>query len=136
MRLQRLLIALTILNFGLLVFLLMQVQPAQARAAAGVLRGRELQIVDDHDRVRARIEVLPAVPPSRSPDGKAYAESVMLRLIDSEGRPGVKLGASVEGAGLGLGGDKDPTYISLIAQGDHTSIKLTDNDGKQQLLKP
>jgi len=37
---------------------------------------------------------------------------------------------------LGLGGDSDPTYASLGARGASTSLKLTNKDGKQQMIKP
>jgi hypothetical protein len=60
----------------------------------------------------------------------------MLRLIDPNGRPNVKLGASEQGAGLGLGGQSEPTYIVLQAQGTSTFVKLTNKDGRQQLITP
>jgi len=41
-----------------------------------------------------------------------------------------------QGAGLGLGGDSDPTYVVLKAEGTDTSLKLTNKDGRQQLIKP
>jgi hypothetical protein len=142
MKIQRLLAALTLLNFGILIFVLTQMRPLEANGVAPVLRGRALQIVDDHGKVRASIQVLPAGPARRADgslseaDGKTYPETVLLRLIDPNGRPGVKLGASEQGAGLGLGGESDPTYIVLKAEGADTSLKLTNKDGRQQLIKP
>jgi len=56
---------------------------------APVLRGRALEIVDERRAVRAGIQVLPAAVSKA--DGKAYAETVILRLIDPNGRPPVKL---------------------------------------------
>jgi hypothetical protein len=70
------------------------------------------------------------------PDGKIYPETVILRLIDPNGRPSVKLGASEQGSGLGLGGDSDLTYIVLKAEGASSSLKLTNKDGREQLVKP
>jgi hypothetical protein len=71
------------------------------------------------------------------PDGTTgFPETVLLRLIDPNGRPDVKLEASEQGAGLGLAGPSDPTYILLGANGASTSIKLTNKDGKRQLIKP
>jgi hypothetical protein len=48
----------------------------------------------------------------------------------------VKLGASEQGSGLGLAGDSDPTYVVLKAEGTGTSLKLTNKDGREQLIKP
>src|ERR1700674_2208480 len=109
MKMQRLLMALTLVNLGILMFLLTQIRPVAANSAAPVLRGRALEIVDDHGKVRAAIQVLPAGPARRADgslseaNGKTYPETVLLRLIDPSGRPSVKLGASEQGAGLGLG---------------------------------
>jgi len=132
MKTQRLLALLTVVNLGLLMFLLVRIKSAEARSAASVLRGGALEIVDDQGRVRASIQVLPATLQG----GKTYPETVLLRLIDANGRPSVKLGASEQGAGLGLGGDSDPTYVVLKAEGTDTSLKLTNKDGRQQLIKP
>src|SRR6185369_9953804 len=90
-----------------------------------VLRGRELEIVDDQGRVRASIKIHPGDPNFKMPDGKTgYPETVMFRLIDPKGRPEVKLGASVEGGGLGLIGETDSTHLILEAQGAESSLKL------------
>ena len=136
MKLQRLLVALTLVNLGLLVFLLAQLRAVGANGTAPVLRGRTLEIVDDQGRVRASIKVQPADPNVKMPNGTPYPETVMLRLIDPNGRPSVKLGASEQGAGLGLGGDSDPTYIVLKAEGTETSMRLTNKDGRQKLIEP
>jgi len=55
----------------------------------------------------------------------------MFRLSDPHGRPEVKLGASVDGSGLALGGESDPTYIQLIAEGPQTFVRLTNHDGRK-----
>ena len=133
---QRLLIALTVVNLALLSFSLAQTRPASADGAVQILRGRALEIVDDRGRVRASIQVHPAGPAVPVPDGKLYPETVMLRLIDPNGRPNVKLGASEHGAGLGLGGHSEPTYIVLQAQSTSTYLKLTNEDGRQHLIAP
>jgi hypothetical protein len=137
MKMQRLFIALTIANLGLLIFLLAQIQRVGADSVAPVLRGRELEIVDDQGRVRASIKVHPADRSFKMPDGKTgYPETVMLRLIDSNGRPEVKLGASEQGGGLGLVGGFDSTHVLLQAEGTDTSLKLTNKDGRRQIIKP
>ncbi len=132
MKMQRLLIVLTVVNLGLLMFMLAHLQPTVAQDSVPVLRGRALEIVDGQGRVRASIMVQPASTVS----GKMYPESVILRLSDQNGRPEVKLGASEHGAGLGLGGASDPTYITLKAEGTDTSLKLTNKDGRALLFKP
>ena len=132
---QRLLIALTIVNLALLVFLLLpQVAPALANGTTSVLRGRALEIVDDQGRVRASIKV--HASETFAPTGKKYPETVMLRLIDPNGRPEVKIGASVQGGGLGLVGRADATQVVLQADETASSLKLANEDGKQLLLNP
>lgn len=127
----------TFLNILLLAFSVGQTRAVVAERVAPVLRGRALEIVDDKGRVRASITVLPGDPKFKMPDGTVgYPESVLLRLISPEGRPNVKLGASAEGSGLGLGGEADPTYVQILAQGPSTSIKLTNKDGREQVIKP
>jgi hypothetical protein len=137
MKTQRLLVVITILNLLLLVFSLGQTRAVLAEGAAPVLRGRALEIVDDKGRVRASITVLPADPTVKMPDGTVgYPETVLLRLITSQGRPNVKLAATERGAGQVLGGESDPTYVQILAEGPSTSLKLSNGDGREQLIKP
>ncbi len=137
MKTQRLLVALTVLNILLLVFSLGQTRAVLAEGAAPVLRGRALEIVDDRGRVRASITVLPADPTVKMPDGTVgYPETVLLRLITSKGRPNVKIGATERGAGQLLGGESDPTYVQILAEGPSTSLKLSNGDGREHLIKP
>lgn len=136
MKIPRLLMALTVANLGLLVMLLGRIRSAEAVGAEPVLRGRALEIVDDQGRVRASIKIHPADPAARKPNGRPYPETVMLRLIDPNGRPEVKLGASVEGGGIGFVGATDQTHVLLEATDLETVLKLTNGDGQQQLIKP
>ena len=138
MKLQPLLLVLTLANTAMLAFNLVQAAPSHAAdATAPVLRGRALEIVDARGRVRATISVLPGDPKFRMPDGTVgYPETTLLRLIDQHGRPNVKLGASEDGAGLGLGGKDDPTYIQLMAQGDATTLNLTNSQGQKRVVTP
>ena len=125
--------ALTVVNLELLLYTLGQIRPAAAASLTPVLRGSALEIVDDHGRVRASIKVQPA---AKTPDGTPSPENVILRLIDTNGRPEVKLGASVKGAGVGLVGETDSTYVILQAEGANSSLKLTNKAGRQQLIEP
>lgn len=136
MKIQRFLIAITFVNLGLLMFLLVQIRRVEAGSVAPVLRGSALEIVDDQGRVRASIKVQSADQTVKMPDGQTYPETVILRLIDPNGRPSVKLGASEQGAGLGLGGNSDPTYVLLKAEGEKSFLSLRNKDGRQQLIKP
>jgi len=146
MRSQRFVIALTIINLSFTVFVLTQLRRVEADnvmrgsspdSITPVLRGRELEIVDEKGKVRASIKIQAGDPQYKWPDGKVgYHETVMFRLVDPNGRPEVKLGASVEGAGLGLIGETDSTQLILKAEGANSSVKLQNKDGKQQILKP
>jgi len=132
---QRFLFALTMINLGLVIsVLLSQSRPALATTGAPVLRGQRLEIVDQQGRVRASIRVEPAT--TFQPTGRKYPETVMLRLIDPNGRPEVKIGASVEGAGLGLVGDVDATQLLLQADSAGTIVRLKNANGRERLIQP
>src|SRR5438876_4191430 len=136
MRTQRLLLAITVVNFGLLIFLLLShIRPALANGVAPVLRGHALEIVDERGRVRASLNVLPAGTQS---NGEAYAETVLLRLITERGRPSVKIGASEQAAGVSLAGPTNTkdTYVILEAKGTASSLRLRNEDGREQIVKP
>ena len=137
MKIQRLLVALTVLNFALLTFSLTRPGAAGAKGIAPVLRGRALEIVDIRGRVRASINVFPADSSVKMPDGTVgYPETVLLRLINSKGGPNVKIAAKERGAALVLGGESDPTYVQILAEGPNTSLRLINKDGREQLIKP
>jgi hypothetical protein len=129
---QRFLVGLTVVNLVLVTISLAQLRPAAAEDNATVLRGRELEIVDDRGRVRASIKIHPANSAAATP----YPDTVILRLIDPNGHPNVKLAASEQGAGLGLVGDSDLTHVVLQAQGTSASLVLTNKDGRQQRVAP
>ena len=137
MKANRIAIAVTVINLVILMFNMAQTRQATADGVVPVLRGRSLEIVDEQGKVRASIKVHPADKTFKMPDGKVgYPETVMFRLIDPNGRPEVKLGASEQGGGLGLIGVSDTTHVLLQAEGNDTSLKLTNKDGRQQLIKP
>ena len=137
MKLQPLLVVLSIVNAALLAFNLVQAHSSQAAAPPGVLRGRALEIVDDHGRLRATISVLPGDATYKMPDGTVgYPETTLLRLIDQHGRPNVKISATEQGGGVGLGGEKDPTYIHLEAKGPDTALRLINKDGRDRIVSP
>ena len=100
-----------------------------------VLRCRELIIVDEHGKNRAQIAVFPAY----TKDGQTYGETVLLRLIDQNGRPGVKIGAGADGTGVSFAGDSERrewSGVQILANDKGSLIKLTNRDGKVQEIKP
>lgn len=137
MEIQRPLILLTAANLGLLWYQAVQPHPSVAATVdvPAVIRGRALEIVDDRGRVRASLSVLPEDPKVKW-KGKPYPETVLLRLMSPDGRPNVKLGASRLGSGLLIGGESDPTYIQVLAEGGETTLKLINKDGLERLIKP
>ena len=136
MKNPRSLFALTLVNLVILLLsLAQQFRPALAQGEPAVLRGRALEIVDGQGRVRASINVLPS---SKSPNGEDQAETVLLRLITERGRPSVKIGSSEPTSGLsfaGPTGTKD-TYVTLGAKGTTSSLKLRNEDGREQVVTP
>ncbi len=135
MKIQRLLIVLTLVNLALLIFTLAQIRPAVAEGVPPVLRGRALEIVDEQGRVRASLNVLPA---KTQPNGETYRETVLLRLITERGRPSVKIGTSEQAAGVSLAGPSGTkgTYVILEAKGTASSLRLKNEDGREQIVKP
>src|SRR6266702_367675 len=99
MKIQRLLIVLTLVNLALLIFTLPQIRP---------------------------------------PDAETYPETVLLRLITERGRPSVKIGASEQAAGVSLAGPTNTkdTYVILEAKGTASSLRLRNEDGREQIVKP
>jgi hypothetical protein len=136
MKTQRLLIALTVVNLGLLIFLLLsQIGSVLASDSAPVLRGRALEIVDEQGRPRATLNV---IPESTQANGEKYPETVLLRLITERGRPSVKISASEQGAGLALVGPSNTreTYVQLRADGTVSSLRLRNENGRERIVTP
>jgi hypothetical protein len=132
---QRVLFVLTVVNVAVLVATMATLRPAVAGGVAPVLRGRSLEIVDDHGQVRASLSVLPA---GTSAKGDRYPETVLLRLITERGRPSVKISSSEEASGLSLAGPTgtNDTYVILEAKGTASSLKMRNEDGREQIVKP
>ena len=135
MKIQRILIVLTLVNLALLIFTLAQMHPAAAQGVTPVLRGRALEIVDDHGGVRASIQVLPA---TTQKNGERSSETVLLRLITEKGRPSVKIGSSEQAAGLSLAGPSNTknTYVILESKDTASSLTLKNEDGREHVVKP
>ena len=137
MKTQRLLIVLTAVNLGLLGYQLLQPRVGIAATAQvpAVVRARALEIIDDRGKVRASLSVIPE-DPKVIWEGKPYPEIVLLRLMSPDGRPNVKLGATKNGSGLVIGGESNPTYVQVRAEGGESTVKLIDKNGVERVIKP
>jgi len=139
MRIQRIAIALTVINLLILITAMSRIGSAATTQTVSMLRGRGLEIVDDRGKVRAQIIVLPADTAAKTARGQNYPETVLLRLIDPNGRPGVKIGTSVDGSGMSLAGDserRDWNGVQILAESAGTSVKLTNKNGRKQIIAP
>jgi hypothetical protein len=127
---------LTLVNLAFLVFLVSRGRTADLSGTRSVLRAQQFELVDGEGRVRAQLMI---TQPITMPDGKTYAEGVLFRLIDQNGRPGVKIGTSPDGSGMSLAGDSEKTEwsgIQLLADGTGSMMILTNKDGQVQQIKP
>src|SRR5438477_12397489 len=89
-----------------------------------VLRCRELIIVDEQGKSRAQIAVFPAY----TKDDQKYGETVLFRLIDQNGRTGVKIGAGADETGDSFGGEcrrRERSGVQIQTNDKGRLIKLT-----------
>lgn len=134
MKMQRIAVMLTAINFVIMMILLAQLLPVRAQQVKqnpAILRGRGLEIVDSLGRLRASITMQQPVVT----DGKNYAGGILLRLIDSKGEPVVKIMAAEDGGGISLANEKQG-YIIVGAPEKGGFIKIKDSNGKEAELKP
>ena len=133
MKTQRVAIGLTLVNLGLLIFLLAQLGNAGAQNVAPVLRGRGLEIVDSQGQVRAEI----LVHGPETVNGKTYPETVLFRMATAQRAPLMKLTVSEEGSALGLSDDTQPGGIELRANRNKGNyVKVVNSDEHEQTIKP
>src|SRR5207247_10781190 len=116
MKTQRLAIALTAINLVLLLLNLVQARSTTAQTVTPILRARALELVDERNVVRVRLNV----------------KESELNLFDRSGIIRVKLGAGDDGSGLVLSGggtDASRGYIQIIARqiGTHDKQATTSN---------
>jgi len=124
---------LTGVNLLLMVFLLAQLKPTYARKteSPSVLRGTGLEIVDAQGKVRGSITVL---PDTRNEKGGTPG-GIIFRLIDTYGKPIVKIGADYEGGAMSIVDRADAGYIQLIAREKGNFIRLKNVNGKEKLMQ-
>jgi hypothetical protein len=133
MKAQRLVFVLTTLNLVLLLLLLtlMQARSTTAQTTTPILRARALELVDERNVVRVRLNV----------------KDSELNLFDKNGIIRVKLGAGEDGSGLLLsegGTEASRGYVQVIARQTAlstsipttTSITLKASDGRRRVITP
>ncbi len=61
-----------------------------------------------------------------------------MRRRNERGRPSVKIGASERSAGLSVAGPTNTrdTYIVIEANGTTSSMRMRNEDGREQIIKP
>ncbi len=129
---QRFFLILTAINLAILAWTIAGPRPVVADGGAGVLRGSALEIVDDQGRIRASLGILPA----SAPDGSATEETVLFRLINAEGQPSVKIGATASATAISLVGGDDESYIVIEADGPESVVKLVGPQGETRTIAP
>ena len=129
---HRFLIAISALNVACAAVSVSQLPHVDAAGAqvSDVVRTRHLEVVDADGRVRASITVHPANPDVRMPDGTTQEDSVVLRLVNPDGGPGVKLASSQNNVGLALIA-KQGDYLQVFGDG----VRVT-KDFKQRAAWP
>jgi hypothetical protein len=133
LKLQPMLLALTLINLALFGYAASQQMAVAAPGDDGILRGKALQIVDDAGKVRASIAIYPA---EKLRDGSVYPETVLLRLITADGRPSVKISTTDEGAGMALSDGQGLSYVQVLASGDDPKINVVDKTGAKAAVLP
>jgi hypothetical protein len=124
MNINRLAVALTVINLILLIIVIAQGRMIANQTIPEVLRVRAFELVDENGRVRAQLNI-----------DETNGE-VIFRLRDEKETIRVKLGASEEGSGLLLINDLTEPGVHLLAKQDDTSVTLTDQSGAEQVIKP
>jgi hypothetical protein len=133
MNTSRFLSALTLVNLLLLIVGMTQVRPTLAQGTVPVIRARALEIVDEREQVRARINIEPSV---KMADGQTYPEAVVFRMTDPNGLIRVKLGADQDGSGLVLADGSQQPGVHALAKSTGSFLKVVDRNGREQLVKP
>lgn len=124
MTLQRITTALAVVNALTLVALLSQLNAVTAQNLPDdVVRARTWELVDGRGQIRASMEI--------APEG-----DVVLRLRDRTGTIRVKLSAGETGSGLLLLDNTTEPGVQLGAGASGSSLKLTNRDGRQNVIQP
>jgi hypothetical protein len=123
MRVNRLAVALTVVNVVLLLLVLAHGAATARPVVSPLLRIRALELVDDSGRVRAQLNA-------------ESSGEVVLRLRDASGTIRVKLGASEAGSGLVLLDGSTEPGVHILAGRSGTSYPATINAALTILGRP
>ncbi|MGH7516086.1 MAG: hypothetical protein ACREOC_01265 [Gemmatimonadales bacterium] len=123
MRVHRTAAALTLVNLGFFLATLVQTRPTNAQTTTPLLRARVIELVDERNAIRARLNV------------ESNGE-VVFRLLDQRGTIRVKLGAAEDGSGLLLANDATEPGVHILAKAAGSSLKLADKNGRTRILTP
>jgi hypothetical protein len=130
MKIQRLTLALLAINLLLLTLSLSAAVSSAAQAINPILRIRGLELVDEHGRVRSRLNV--------ESEGE-----VVFRLYDQTGTIRAKLGADQSGSGLLLADETTAPGVHIVARragisgrSKTTAITLTGAEGRERVIAP
>jgi hypothetical protein len=136
MKSQRLAIGLMVLNIFILMSFLFRANSAATPEVAAVLRARAFELVDEQGRVRAEMIVCPRQHTQKMADGTTeYPETVLLRLISSQGGPNVKIAATEDGGVFGCSGKAG--YVQILSRGTNLPcVNVVTKDGKERTFKP
>jgi hypothetical protein len=128
MKMQKLALGLTLINFAVLLVSVGHAKSPTPPEVTPILRTQAFELVDQRGQVRSRLNV--------EADG-----TVVLRLLDEEGTIRVKLGADKSGSGLVLLDEATEPGVHIIArrkgnaERPATRIILKGADG-QRLIEP
>jgi len=136
MKTQRLAIGLMVLNIFIVMSVLFRANSAATPEVASVLRARAFELVDEKGRVRAEMIVCPRQHTQKMADGTTeYPETVLLRLITSQGGPNVKIAATEDGGVFGCSGKAG--YVQILSRGTNLPcVKVVTKDGQERIFKP
>jgi len=123
MKADRLAVALTVINFVLLIIVLAQSRAIATQTIPQVLRVRAFELVDENGEVRAQFNV------------ESNGE-VVFRLRDATGAVRLKMGASEEGSGLLLINHLTEPGVQILADQNGTSLTLTEEGGAKRVIEP
>ena len=132
MKAQRLLVVLTVLNLVLLALLLTQTRIHDRLPGCPGLdeyRWVSTSAVARSRSSTTRARTRAAINLHQADQSAAYPETVILRLVDPNGRPSVKLSTSERGGLLALGSEAQETYVQLSGR-ELTVAK----DGRRQAI--
>ncbi len=124
MKIQKFGIALALLNLALLLLSVFQTTRVAANSVAPVLRGRAMEVVDEHGRVRAQLTVEPS------------NNEAVFRLRDAKGTIRVKLGGSEDGSALLLLNEATEPGVHVLSKSTGVSLTLKNRNGTQRTITP